>query len=266
MSRIIIVVSFIFLFRTFACAQNSEINNSGKVNYPECGNFNYVNSYVDSIAKGDLNLWVNIIDTINEIDSIESFYCRLHYIENKMLSVHGSLVNRKNEKLIFKLDNGLKKVFADKPDFPDREQYGIYYFFDKYYPEINSYLVQYYGMEFGGFKLINKTNGLMIDIPNRPIVSPDRKHFILFNVDLESEYTPNVIKIYELKNNCKVLYQDYFLKSEQNENQIKVPIEISWLSEKEIVIKQGCSNGDDFEYRYCGDYRLLFNGRWYKSK
>lgn len=264
MLRIIVSIIFIFLFKNFACAQNSESLMSGVIKYPDCGDFNHLDSYIDSIAKGDLNKWIEIIDTLNDVDSVGHLYCRLHYIENKMLGIHGALVSRKNEKLTFKLDNGLKKVFTDKPDFPDRDQYGIFYFFDKYYTEINSYLIQYYGMEFGGFKLVNKANGSIVDLPNRPIVSPDKKHFILFNVDMDSEYTPNVISIYRVLGGCKIVYQDYFLNSIKENELLKFPNKAVWLNDKEIKITQSCYDENYNENINCGNYKLVFTDKWKK--
>jgi hypothetical protein len=256
MYKKILSLAFFFVLTTCAFSQNSEYDSLlSYLNESEKKDFEIVNHYLDKLSNNNLSTWLNVIDTITP------YTCYCPIIEKKLILTYKGLVFRSQNKLILKLDNGMKKYFYNKSTNQE-----LVYYLDRFYPDINYYLIHYKGWETGGFYLVNKANGVITDVPNRPILSPEKNNFIVFNVDLDSEYTPNVIKLYDLKNNCKVLYQDYFLKSQQNENQIKVPIEISWLSEKEIVIKQGCSNGDDFEYRYCGDYRLLFNERWYKSK
>jgi hypothetical protein len=134
-------------------------------------------------------------------ETIHNSYQCFQFLEKELAKDYPTLFSRTGTQLVIALANGEKKTYVDFPDEKNDGVEGKRYSFVQYYPEISYGLiaVQYY--EGGTYYLVNLKNGKDKDIISSPVISPDRKRIAVSNVDLESQYTPNVLSVYSLRSN-----------------------------------------------------------------
>jgi len=140
-------------------------------------------------------------------DIRNSYECA-QVIEKHQLAIYGDLVKRVDGQLILKIDNNVDLVIEDiKSDWDDCKLHS----FRDYFEDINSYIVEIQYWEGGAYYLINKSLGTKIVIPGLIAVSPDKKRFVSYNIDIEAAYSPNGFEIYRLGDNSFSKEFEFFL-------------------------------------------------------
>ena len=126
-------------------------------------------------------------------ETIHNAYEHAQCREKDLSKHYPGLFSRADLRLIVNLTNGGEKVYTDD------ERKNLWYTFVAYYPEIGYGLIWAQFYEDGTNYLVNMRTGKDTDIVGDPILSPDKKRIAVSNVDLEAQYTPNVLSVYELR-------------------------------------------------------------------
>lgn len=148
-------------------------------------------------------------------------------IEQHQIPKYSGMVKRVDKKLIFQLDNDKELALEDK----DKESQGSWFSFRDYLKEINSYIVHVQYYEGGAFCLINKKTGDKVDIPGLIEISPDKKRFVSYNIDLIAEYEKNGFTIYTLTNGT--YKQEYDIELME-----WGPSKVKWIDNSTIEIEK----------------------------
>lgn len=173
--------------------------------------------------------------------------------EHAHIAKYKDLVKRENKNLLLKTTNGKDVVLKNTDNPEDAENYATY-FFEDYLKSIDAYLVmiQYYEGE--EYCLISKKTGEQIIVPGQILLSPDKKRFISYNMDLEAGYSPNGFAIYLIKDNT--FENEFELYSEE-----WGPSKVKWINNNEIEIER--TVWSDNELIKDGNARCLFeNSEW----
>ncbi|PKA23026.1 hypothetical protein CH381_27860 [Leptospira sp. mixed culture ATI2-C-A1] len=139
---------------------------------------------------------------------------------------NGITVFLNNGKSIF-LKNGISKNDEDPQDY-------IKFQNCKFYKDLDSVLIEYSVHEGGGYELYNLKNGNFTKIWGNPIFSKNRKYFACFSADIEVEFYPNGIQIYQFDHTPKKEFEYEFESSDMNKN--FQPTDIEWTAEDTIKV------------------------------
>lgn len=168
---------------------------------------------------------------INDLNSlcegIDNSYKCAQKIEAYQIPRFDDLVKRVEGKLMLKIETGNEIELENK----DKGADGVWFTFRDFMENINAYLVEVHYYEGGRYALISKTSGMMVGVPGKINVSPDHQRFISFNLDLESQFTPNGFVIYSIKNGI-------FLKELEMYPDDWGPSNINWINGNQIQIEK----------------------------
>ena len=134
-------------------------------------------------------------------ESINNSYECAQYLEKKLNKKYPKLFSRNERKLTANLSALKQKTYIDSIN---DDVNGKWYSFVLYYPEIGFGLIEVQFYEGGTSYLLNLKTGKDFEIGGHPTISPDRRRIAVSNVDLESQYTPNILAVYEIKGDALI--------------------------------------------------------------
>ena len=138
-------------------------------------------------------------------------------------------VSRFGDSLIFVLASG-KKAYIVNNDHTDGDDYASYSYLNDM-KGINQWLIAGSYYEAWGCLFINKINGDTTFLYGTPIVSPDKKYVLTYNMDLYAGFTYNGFELYEMKAGKPVLV-------ERKEFSGWGPDEVKWMDDTTLLVKQ----------------------------
>jgi hypothetical protein len=120
------------------------------------------------------------------------------------------------------------------------------------------YLVRIIGHESKGYVMVSKNIGQSIDLYGVPVFSPDGKRFVDCSLDLEAGYMPNLIRIYQLKNN------KYAVKWKYKYPGMNGPSDPVWLNNSTVVFFEVTVNNESSSPRLTKKPQIIEwkNGKW----
>ncbi|MCG6154130.1 SH3 domain-containing protein [Leptospira bandrabouensis] len=181
--------------------------------------------------NGTISEWIEV----QTIDKSQKGYIFGAYLESKInpnpftkcfKNKKGITIFLNNGKSIL-LKNGLPKNDEDPQEF-------IQFNNCKYYKDLDSVLIEYSMHEGGGNEIYNLKNGKFIQIWGHPIFSKNKKYFACFSADIEVEFYPNGIQIYQLNLTPIKEFEYEFESSDMNKN--FQPTDLEWTSEDSIKV------------------------------
>ncbi|MDH4164647.1 MAG: hypothetical protein OEW15_18455, partial [Nitrospirota bacterium] len=118
-------------------------------------------------------------------------------IEKDILSKHKDLFDRKKDTLTVHLKNGKKKTYITQLG-NSPETFEIFLLVN-YYAGINYALILDQYWEGLSYILLHLATGVELDAKGYALLSPQKKHFVVYAKDIDAEYSPNVLRIYQIK-------------------------------------------------------------------
>ena len=158
------------------------------------------------------------------------------YFENKLLKNHRNLFQRTDRSLSINLTNGKKKVYTDV----DSDS-GTYYSVIKYFLDVGYALIHVGYLEGHSYFLLNTSNGAEWKVEGYALLSPKKKRFLIYEKDLDAEYSPNVLRIYRI--NPQGLDLEFDALPEH-----WGPSQVRWIDEQEVVFSKDSRNPTDPNY------------------
>ena len=122
------------------------------------------------------------------------------YLEAELLRNHPLLFSRKEGTLKLSLMDGSVRQFNDVPlnDAEDNTEQHVSYALLQYFPAIGYVLIDASYWEGGTYYLVDIKTGATTDVGGLVALSPDKRRFAVANVDIEAEYTPNLLAVYQI--------------------------------------------------------------------
>lgn len=142
-------------------------------------------------------------------------------------------VSRKGDTLFLKCDNGRIVKLKSNRDEGDFEMYEFKYF----NKDINAFAVLCSFYESSSVWLFNKANGDSIETIGYPVVSPNKKQFVCYNIDLEAAFTLNGLELFEYTNGT------YVRKGLREINEWG-PERVKWKDDTTLIVRALSGYGD----------------------
>jgi hypothetical protein len=120
------------------------------------------------------------------------------------------------------------------------------YTYSGYIDALNSHLINITLWEGSSYFLVNAVNGESAVIWSPPIVSPDKKRFACFSMDLLPHFNPNGIQIWKIVNN-------HFIQEWSYETYEWGPSGLKWINNNKLKFIENISTN------YLADTYLLSN-------
>ena len=165
-------------------------------------------------------------------DAVKSSFGDMDTSEANRIKKYKNLISRSGDSLIIKTVNGGNVYLVTKQS--DNDDLAIYDFIQDM-PDINQWLVLGSYWESYGYLLIDKTSGETTHLYGMPVVSPDKKHIIAFNQDLQAGFTFNGLQLLEMQNGKPVLIGE-------KELYYWGPDNVSWKNDHTLLVQQAFSN------------------------
>jgi len=147
--------------------------------------------------------------------------------ETDTIALDTSLINIAKDSIIIKTKN---KIVTLKNDTTMNDTYAKYKYL-KTYNNIGFVHLKGSFWEWTEDILVNLSDGEITSLVSNPIISPDKKLLISYNVDLIAQFMMNGIELYNIENGR---LEKVFIKEISSWG----PEEIKWESNKSIVIKR----------------------------
>lgn len=138
-----------------------------------------------------------------DFDALEDPFKNIDTSEASRMQKYASAVSRKGDSLIITCTNNTVKYIVNNND--EESNAFASYTFLKDMPEINQWLLMATYYEAYGYMLIDKTSGDSTVLYGMPVVSPDKKHILTFNQDLEANFTFNGFQLFEMQHAAPIL-------------------------------------------------------------
>ncbi len=167
-----------------------------------------------------------------EFDAVKSSFENMDTSEANRIKKYENLISRRGDSLIIKTTNGRNVYLVTRQS--DNDDLAIYDFIQDM-PDINQWLVLGSYWESYGYLLIDKTSGDTTDLYGMPVVSPDKKHIITFNQDLEAGFTFNGLQLLEMQDGKPVLIGS-------KELYYWGPDNVTWKNDHTLLVQQAFSN------------------------
>lgn len=233
--------------------RNNRANNKTKNNSKRILNYLLIFIGVSIIISAIIILIPKNNDIDAELESltknVNNSYEAAKIIEKHQMNEYSQLVNRKDDKLVLKIDNGNDIILKDQPN----EGETVLFTFRNFYQDINSYLIAVHYYEGGIYSIYNKTTGEKIDVPGIIKISPDNSRILSFRVGYEEE---NLIEIYNYSSNS---YRNEF-KFEPKEWS---PTNAKWIDNNHIEIEKSEIRN---ESNKIGKVIYEYDGFWKEQK
>ena len=122
------------------------------------------------------------------------------YLEAALIRQYPKLFVRQGGVLNVYLLNGRVQHFKDTPlnEKEDNIEKFVSYSLQEVFPEIGYALINVSVWEGGTYYLLNLKTGVQTDVGGEAVISPDKRRLAVWNVDIEAEYTANVLAVYRV--------------------------------------------------------------------
>ncbi len=126
---------------------------------------------------------------------VNNSYESARIIENLTLPKFSKYTHRSGNKLSFKLKNGMWGSMVDtNADSDQMLVFNLVYYFQK----LGFYLIHVQKWEGDTYYLVDDIRGKKIQLDGIPIFSPDKSKFVVISKDMDAEYNPTSIEVWEL--------------------------------------------------------------------
>lgn len=122
------------------------------------------------------------------------------YLEAALMRAHPKRFTRQDGTLRLHLADGQVREFVDVPvnDAEDNLEQQVSYALIQYFPEVGYALVDASYWEGGTSYLVDVRTGDATDVGGEVALSPDKSRFAVTNVDIEAEFTDNILAVYRV--------------------------------------------------------------------
>lgn len=138
---------------------------------------------------------------------IHSHHDCIAYRESAILQAYPKLFLRKDGLLTVRLLNGKSLYFKDIP--ADSEGINandvVLYSVKRYFPEIKYALIYLVHWEGHSAYLLNLSNGHKTLVTGDAVLSPDKRRLAVWNMEIEADYSPNILSVYRITNKKPML-------------------------------------------------------------
>lgn len=165
-------------------------------------------------------------------DAVKSSFENMDTSEANRIRKYENFISRSGDSLIIKTTDGGNVYLVTRQS--DNDDLAIYDFIQDM-PDINQWLVLGSYWESYGYLLIDKTSGDTTHLYGMPVVSPDKKHIITFNQDLQAGFTFNGLQLLEMQNGKPVLIG-------AKELYYWGPDNVTWKNDHTLLVQQAFSN------------------------
>ena len=146
------------------------------------------------------------------------------YLEKILKTKNPQLFTRTDSRLEIRLANGaFKTYFDDKQKVGEGTSYNII----QYYPDAALAVIHAQYWEGNTHYVLNLNNGQQTHIEGYPILSPDKKRIVVYALDLDAGYGPNILAIYLIQNDMLLL--EFVVKPTD-----WGPSQVRWLNSKQV--------------------------------
>jgi hypothetical protein len=122
------------------------------------------------------------------------------YLEAALMRAHPKLFARQDGTLKLHLADGQVRAFVDVPanEMEDNSEQQVSYALLQFFPEIGYALIDATYWEGGTYFLVDIKTGATTDVGGEVALSPDGRRFAVANVDIEAEFTDNMLAVYRV--------------------------------------------------------------------
>ena len=183
-----IITILISLLALISGAQEVKIDTIIKVE-----NFKITFKKVDTLVepvKSDFRKAID--DTVSKSDNS---HLKSRMREKLYIDKYDSLIKKDSTKLFLKIDKGEKWKLIELSTIKDEYENTLFDF----YEDENLYLVRTQWGEGNNYKIVNKTNGEIIETFGKPVFAKSENFIMSLNVDLVAEYTENGFEFFKKK-------------------------------------------------------------------
>ena len=185
MRKIIITILISFL-ALVSSAQQVKIDTIIKVD-----NFEITFKKVDTLVELVKSNFQKTIDyTVSKSDNS---HIKSRLREKLFIERYDSLIKKDSTKLFLKIDKGEKWKLIELSTIKDEYENTLFDF----YENENLYLVRTQWGEGNNYKIVNKTNGIIIETFGEPVFAKSENFIMSLNVDLVAEYTENGFEFFK---------------------------------------------------------------------
>lgn len=165
----------------------------------------------------------------------EASYNCMEKVRAKQLRINSRWVKETKENVTITLLDGSKKVFTNEQLSMEGDNFSYNYHY--YIPKIGYHVLRIWGYEWSGYLLVNDKSGKTIEIYGYPKASPDFRHIVITNIDLEASFEYNGVGLLGFTDNGL----EMILDEELTDYGPVLPI---WIDNKTVEITYLPSQGD----------------------
>jgi len=174
-------------------------------------------------AMQDLTDTNVVFERFNYYDASDSAY----------IEKHKEFVSRTGDTLFLKCDNGKVIKLKSNRDDGDYEVYDFKYI----NKDLNAFVLLCSFYEAADVWLVNKTNGDTLKTIGYPVVSPNKKQFVCYNIDLEAAFSLNGFELFDNTNG------NYKRKGLREINEWG-PERVKWKDDTTLIVRALSGYGD----------------------
>lgn len=198
---------------------------------------NKIEEYKEEVVKQQfdtITIGKSVYNMQTLTDTNFSFAKSFAYGESdSVLALYKHIARRDSDTLFLSCDNNkIVKFVNDRSD----ENYTTYdfKFFNK---DINAYVVYCSLYESSSVWLVNKETGDSLETIGFPFASPNKKHFVCYNIDLEAAFTLNGFELFDYTNST------YISKGLREINNWG-PEKVKWKDDTTLIVRAISGYGD----------------------
>lgn len=171
----------------------------------------------------------------------------------KQLTINQRWVQDKDDKLTIRLLDGSTKTFVDQS--PSMEEDGFEYSYSHYLPKMGFHVLFLVGYESSAYLLVNDKSGSTQKLFGYPKASPDNKHLVVTNLDVEAGFEVNGISLWGYT-------EDGFKEIFRKELDVYGPATPIWLDENTVEMTMIPYSELEGAKRKLAHLRLGEQGTW----
>ena len=213
----------------------------------------------DTLKLCDKSFLYNIIDTIEKVDyfadrvvrdsismNFDNSFLTLKAIEKYLLEKDANLVNRSDDTLFLKKNDGTYVSFVDSLEYE-------YFIYSKSFQNENFYLLLVHFYEGVVYGLVDKKSGKLTYIWGKPYFDKSGKRFLTCSIDLLAGYNPNGLQYFRVEN-------DTIINEFSCETEGWGPVHVKWINDKTVQIERKFIKFQEGDISYESDYiELILN-------
>ncbi len=153
--------------------------------------------------------------------------------DSAYIEKHKEFVSRTGDTLYLKCDNGIIIKLKSNRDDGDYEVYDFKYI----NKDLNAFVLLCSFYEAADVWLVNKANGDTLKTIGYPVVSPNKKQFVCYNIDLEAAFSLNGFELFDHTNGK---YQRKGLREINDWG----PESVKWKDDTTLIVRALSGYGD----------------------